>query len=57
MTLDTVALVQDVAAENDPVRKESHGMKKEEKATAIAELAEKFGRAKLAMLTECAGFR
>lgn len=30
-------------------------MKKEEKATAIAELAEKFGRARLAILTECAG--
>lgn len=30
-------------------------MKKEEKATAVAELAEKFGRARLAILTECAG--
>ena len=30
-------------------------MKKEEKATAIAELAEKFGRARLAILTECVG--
>ncbi len=30
-------------------------MKKEDKATAIAELAEKFGRARLAILTECAG--
>ena len=30
-------------------------MKKEEKATAIAELTEKFGRARLAILTECAG--
>jgi len=30
-------------------------MKKEEKATAVAELAEKFGRARLAIVTECAG--
>ena len=30
-------------------------MKKEEKAIAIAELTEKFGRARLAILTECAG--
>ncbi len=30
-------------------------MKKEEKATAIGELTEKFGRARLAILTECAG--
>lgn len=30
-------------------------MKKEEKAVAIEELAEKFGRARLAILTECAG--
>jgi len=30
-------------------------MKKEEKVTAIAELAEKFGRARLAILTECVG--
>ncbi|HAP41433.1 MAG: 50S ribosomal protein L10 [Nitrospira sp.] len=30
-------------------------MKKEDKATAIAELAEKFARARLAILTECAG--
>ena len=30
-------------------------MKKEEKATAIAELHEKFSRAKLAMMTECSG--
>ncbi len=30
-------------------------MKKEEKATAITELTEKFGRARLAILTECAG--
>jgi large subunit ribosomal protein L7/L12 len=30
-------------------------MKKEQKATAIAELTEKFGRARLAILTECAG--
>ena len=30
-------------------------MKKEAKTTAIAELAEKFGRAKLAILTESAG--
>jgi len=30
-------------------------MKKEEKATAVAELAEKFGRARLAILTECSG--
>lgn len=30
-------------------------MKKEEKTTAIAELAEKFGRARLAILTECVG--
>ena len=30
-------------------------MKKEEKATAIAELTEKFGRARLAIMTECAG--
>ena len=30
-------------------------MKKEEKATAIVELTEKFGRARLAILTECAG--
>ncbi len=30
-------------------------MKKEDKATAIAELTEKFGRARLAILTECAG--
>ncbi|NGZ04016.1 MAG: 50S ribosomal protein L10 [Nitrospira sp. WS238] len=30
-------------------------MKKEEKAVAIAELAERFGRAKLAILTECVG--
>lgn len=30
-------------------------MKKEEKATAVAELAEKFGRARLAILTECVG--
>ncbi|MCE3225299.1 MAG: rplJL, partial [Nitrospira sp.] len=30
-------------------------MKKEEKATAIAELTDKFGRARLAILTECAG--
>ena len=30
-------------------------MKKEEKATAIAELHEKFSRAKLAVMTECSG--
>jgi large subunit ribosomal protein L7/L12 len=30
-------------------------MKKEEKATAVAELTEKFGRARLAILTECTG--
>ncbi len=30
-------------------------MKKEEKATAVAELSEKFGRARLAILTECIG--
>lgn len=30
-------------------------MKKEEKATAVAELTERFGRARLAILTECAG--
>ncbi len=30
-------------------------MKKEQKATAVAELTEKFGRARLAILTECAG--
>lgn len=30
-------------------------MKKEEKSTAVAELSEKFGRARLAILTECAG--
>jgi large subunit ribosomal protein L7/L12 len=30
-------------------------MKKEEKATAVAELAEKFSRARLAILTECVG--
>ncbi len=30
-------------------------MKKEEKATAVAELTEKFGRARLAILTECVG--
>lgn len=30
-------------------------MKKEEKATAVAELNEKFGRARLAILTECTG--
>jgi large subunit ribosomal protein L7/L12 len=30
-------------------------MKKEEKVTAVAELAEKFGRARLAILTECVG--
>ncbi|BCA56718.1 Fused 50S ribosomal proteins L10 and L7/L12 [Nitrospira sp. KM1] len=30
-------------------------MKKDEKATAVAELTEKFGRARLAILTECAG--
>lgn len=30
-------------------------MKKEAKVTAIAELAEKFGRARLAILTECVG--
>ncbi len=30
-------------------------MKKEEKATAVADLAEKFGRARLAILTECIG--
>ena len=30
-------------------------MKKEEKATAVAELAEKFGRARLAILTESVG--
>lgn len=30
-------------------------MKKEDKATAVAELAEKFGRARLAIVTECAG--
>ncbi|HMU56463.1 MAG TPA: 50S ribosomal protein L10, partial [Nitrospira sp.] len=30
-------------------------MKKEEKATAVAELTEKFGRARLAILTECSG--
>jgi large subunit ribosomal protein L7/L12 len=30
-------------------------MKKEEKATAVAELADKFGRARLAILTECVG--
>lgn len=30
-------------------------MKKEEKATAVAELTEKFGKARLAILTECAG--
>lgn len=30
-------------------------MRKEEKATAVAELTEKFGRARLAILTECSG--
>ena len=30
-------------------------MKKEEKATAVAELTEKFSRARLAIVTECAG--
>ena len=30
-------------------------MKKEQKATAVAELTEKFGRARLAILTECVG--
>jgi large subunit ribosomal protein L7/L12 len=30
-------------------------MKKEEKTTAVAELAERFGRARLAILTECVG--
>ena len=30
-------------------------MKKEDKATAVAELTEKFGRARLAILTECIG--
>src|SRR4249920_2279966 len=30
-------------------------MKKEDKAIAVAELAEKFSRARLAILTECAG--
>lgn len=30
-------------------------MKKEEKVTAVAELTEKFGRARLAILTECVG--
>jgi len=30
-------------------------MKKEDKATAVVELTEKFGRARLAILTECAG--
>ncbi len=30
-------------------------MKKEEKATAVADLTEKFGKARLAILTECAG--
>jgi large subunit ribosomal protein L7/L12 len=30
-------------------------MKKEDKATAVVELAEKFGRARLAILTECVG--
>ena len=30
-------------------------MKKEEKATAVADLAKKFGRARLAILTECVG--
>ena len=30
-------------------------MKKEEKATAIAELNGKFSRAKLAVMTECSG--
>ena len=30
-------------------------MKKEEKSTAVAELTDKFGRARLAILTECAG--
>ena len=30
-------------------------MKKEEKATAVAELTEKFGRARLAIVTECVG--
>jgi large subunit ribosomal protein L7/L12 len=30
-------------------------MKKEEKVTTVAELAEKFGRARLAILTECVG--
>lgn len=30
-------------------------MKKEEKATAVADLTEKFGRARLAILTECVG--
>ncbi len=30
-------------------------MKREEKSTAVAELTEKFGRARLAILTECAG--
>jgi len=30
-------------------------MKKEEKATAVVELTEKFGRARLAILTECVG--
>ena len=32
-------------------------MKKEEKATAIAELHEKFSRAKLAVMTECSGLQ
>lgn len=30
-------------------------MKRDEKAAAVAELAEKFGRAHLAILTECVG--
>ena len=30
-------------------------MKKEEKVTTVAALAEKFGRARLAILTECVG--
>src|SRR5919109_1083419 len=30
-------------------------MKKDEKATAVAELQEKFSRAKLAVMTECSG--
>ena len=32
-------------------------MKKEEKATAIAELHEKFARAKIAVMTQCTGLQ